>query len=231
LGNTLDFATLPTGKLAVPGEYYVLTSNPATVQNQYFCLKPQNLVPISLPSLGLSNTRITLRTNSLSLLDSLEYSESWHSTLLKDTKGVALEKLDLNALSTDSKNWYSASSRVGYGTPTGPNSQNKGTLTDEISWSTDLITPNGDGDRDLLFFQIPNAALGSTLSVRIFDTNGFLWANPYERILAGATNELRWDGIDRSGALVPQGLYIVWVQLMDTNGKTQIIKKTITVVP
>jgi hypothetical protein len=230
-GNTIDFASLPTGKLAVPSEYYVLTSNPATVQNQFFCLKPQNLVPISLPSLGLSNTRITLRTRSLSLLDSLEYSESWHSTLLKDTKGVALEKLDLNALSTDSKNWYSASSRVGHGTPTGPNSQNKETLSDEISWSTDIITPNGDGDRDLLFFQIPNAALGSTLSVRIFDTNGFLWANPYERILAGATNELRWDGTNRSGALVPQGLYIVWVQLMDTNGKTQIIKKTITVVP
>jgi len=230
-GNPIDFATVSTGRLAIPGDYYVLTSNPATVQNQYFCPNPKNLISVSLPALGLSDTRITLRTNSLFLLDSLQYSEKWHSPLLKDTKGVALERLNNNESSTNPQNWYSASSRVGFGTPTAPNSQSKGLLPDEISWSTDLITPNGDGDRDLLFFQIPNASLGSTISVRIFDTNGFLWANPYERILAGSNNEMRWDGTGINGAVVPQGLYIIWVQWMGLDGKSQIIKKTITVVP
>ncbi len=230
-GNTLDFATVSNGKLAIPGEYYVLTSNPSIVQNQYYCPNPKNLISVSLPSLGLSDTRITLRTPSLILLDSLQYSETWHSPLIKDTKGVALERLSTNEPSTQPQNWYSASSRVGYGTPTGPNSQTKGILPDEISWSTDILTPNGDGDRDLLFFQIPNASLGTTLTVRIFDTQGFLWANPYERILAGTSNELRWDGTGTQGSVVPQGLYIIWVQLMGLDGKSQIIKKTITVVP
>jgi hypothetical protein len=230
-GNTIDFVTVSNGKLAIPSEYYVLTSNPSIVQNQYYCPNPKNLISVSLPSLGLSDTRITLRTPSLILLDSLQYSETWHSPLIKDTKGVALERLSTNEPSTQPQNWYSASSRVGYGTPTGPNSQTKGILPDEISWSTDILTPNGDGDRDLLFFQIPNASLGTTLTVRIFDTQGFLWANPYERILAGSSNELRWDGTGTQGSVVPQGLYIIWVQLMGLDGKSQIIKKTITVVP
>lgn len=230
-GNPIDFATVSTGRLAVPGDYYVLTSNPTTVQNQYFCPNPKNLISVSLPTLGLSDTRITLRTLSLTLLDSLQYSEKWHSPIVKDTKGVALERLNNNESSTNPQNWYSASSRVGYGTPTGPNSQSKGLLPDEISWNTDLLTPNGDGDRDLLFFHIPNSTLGSTISVRIFDTQGFLWANPYERILAGNSNELRWDGTGLNGNTVPQGLYIIWVQLMGLDGKSQVIKKTITVVP
>jgi hypothetical protein len=119
-GNPIDFATVSTGRLAVPGDYYVLTSNPTTVQNQYFCPNPKNLVSVSLPTLGLSDTRITLRTLSLTLLDSLQYSEKWHSPIVKDTKGVALERLNNNESSTNPQNWYSASSRVGYYRPEFP---------------------------------------------------------------------------------------------------------------
>ena len=158
------------------------------------------------------------------------YNESWHSPLLKSTKGVALERIDLNQPTNKKENWYSAASTSGYGTPTAPNSQRmQGTSTD-LSWSSEIISPNGDGVDDFLLFQVPSNQIGTTISVSVFDPNGFSIAQPYNQLLAANQNELRWDGTDKNGQIVSQGMYIVLVQVQPLKGGLQMIKKPIVVV-
>jgi hypothetical protein len=230
-GAIVDFSYgSSSGQLASPGNFFVFTSNTASIQNNYFCRNPQYLVQTTLPSFPTTGIQVSIRTKLFETLDSFMYNESWHSPLLKSTKGVALERIDLNQPTNKKENWYSAASTSGYGTPTAPNSQRmQGTSTD-LSWSSEIISPNGDGVDDFLLFQVPSNQIGTTISVSVFDPNGFSIAQPYNQLLAANQNELRWDGTDKNGQIVSQGMYIVLVQVQPLKGGLQMIKKPIVVV-
>ncbi len=75
-----------------------------------------------------------------------------------------------------------------------------------------VISPGGQlypGTTDISF----ELGTSSAVDVNIYGLSGFLVRRVLEsRLLSGGLNTVRWDGIDRSGNVVRDGLYIVVIQ-------------------
>ncbi len=75
-----------------------------------------------------------------------------------------------------------------------------------------LITPNGDGLNDRIFFVLENPN-NSIVSGEILDKDGRLVARLADPSLSnGVGTTLNWDGRDSNGAVVPGGVYIYKIQ-------------------
>ena len=88
-------------------------------------------------------------------------------------------------------------------------------LVDDIRSSTRVFTPNDDGINDYLLVSYNLLRLNQPTPVlfEIFDLSG----KRVQRGFAGADQSGRfariWNGIDRDGRAVPQGIYIYQVEV------------------
>jgi len=70
-----------------------------------------------LPAFNKDKDLVVLLNNKGVVIDSLTYQEDWHFSLLDDTDGVSLERIDIAQPSNLSTNWQSAAASVNYATP------------------------------------------------------------------------------------------------------------------
>ncbi len=121
--DTLRFGR-PTSAVK-PGGYVVVTAADSTeIRNAY-----QNVSPaersIHVPAVGLtllnSGDRLRIHNRSLTVIDEVDYTPSWHQPDLSNRRGTALERIDVDVLSSDPMNWSSSVSLDG-ATPWAPNS-------------------------------------------------------------------------------------------------------------
>ncbi|MBV9080682.1 MAG: gliding motility-associated C-terminal domain-containing protein [Elusimicrobia bacterium] len=68
-----------------------------------------------------------------------------------------------------------------------------------------IITPNGDGRNDVLFFKFDSDVSGVPIDARIMDLSGAQIVSPS---LNSNGDALTWDGKDDSGRIVPSGIYL-----------------------
>lgn len=75
-----------------------------------------------------------------------------------------------------------------------------------------VITPNGDGYNDVVFFEFDNGINieGTPFDTGVYDLSG---ANVSSLKLDLGGNALSWDGKDSSGRVVPSGIYIYMIKL------------------
>ena len=76
------------------------------------------------------------------------------------------------------------------------------------------FTPNGDGINDELSidFSVFQVSQNRQTRVRIYELSGrLIWANTIQ--VRGGSQQLRWDGTDATGQVVPPGLYICQIDL------------------
>lgn len=85
-----------------------------------------------------------------------------------------------------------------------------GRLLANLTLSTPVLTPNGDGRNDALELAVDliNVLERRFLRLRLFDLAGNLLRQIESERLAGHY-ELSWDGRDENGRLVPPGLYLL----------------------
>lgn len=99
-----------------------------------------------------------------------------------------------------------------------------------VSISSPVVTPNGDGHNDELHvvFDVLNLTEARPLSLRIFDLSGRVIRNVTEPGVAGQ-QQLMWDVRDEAGTTVPPGVYILELNLKG-DGREERLHRLVSVV-
>jgi hypothetical protein len=212
-----------------PGEYLLLTENPDWVLHNYPLSGAAQILSVSaLPSMPDDFGKVVLLDASGESIDELDYDHHWHSPLLANETGVALERIRADGPVSLSANWTSAAASAGYGTPGYKNSESStdSIRSDFISVEPKIFSPDLDGYEDFCFIQFHLPAAGFTGSISIYDVYGRMVRKLVNNVLWATTGSWRWDGLDDRQKLLPMGHYIIYAELFLPEGT---VKKNVSV--
>ena len=215
--------------LLFPGEYLVLSSDAEKVLNYYHTHSPWQFSDMpSFPSLSGDADRVTLLNKTGSVIDAADYDGGMHISLLSETSGVSLERIDYNRPASDRTNWHSASATSGFGTPAMQNSQYSAieSAGEFMSIIPDVFSPDNDGTDDVLNITLTTATAGMIATIAIYDVRGRLVRTLASNHLMGNTCTLTWDGYSDKRVRLETGIYIVCAELYSSEGKTIRSRKT-----
>ncbi|HEY8733276.1 MAG TPA: hypothetical protein VIL90_01840 [Puia sp.] len=214
-----------------PGEYLLLTENPAWVLHNYPMADPVRTIALSgMPSMPDDLGKIVLLNTAGDVIDELHYDHHWHSPLLADESGVALERIHSDDPTSLASNWISASAPSGYGTPGYKNSEYSADSagTDLLSLDPNVFSPDMDGYQDFLYIRYHLPAAGFIGSISVYDIYGRMVRKLVNNILWGTAGSFRWDGLDDKQNLLPMGHYVMYIELFLPEGR--VIKKKLVCV-
>lgn len=137
--------------------------------------------------------------------------------------GVSLERI-----SPDLEEWQSSSSVSGYGTPTYQNSQYYQAYSfGEVSLIPEIFSPNNDGFEDVLTINWNFDRSDLMGSISIFNSEGVLLKVIVNNELLGSSGTKIWNGTDDNSSLLPQGIYIVLIDVLSDDGYINQYKKVV----
>jgi hypothetical protein len=197
------------------GGYVLLTKSREGVAAFYMLKSPEVVYELGLPILAnASSTLVLFRASDGGVIDEVTYSSKWHDALVKDNKGVSLERINPDGNTQDANNWTSASSLSGNGTPGYQNSQY---LKEDESHSTGISPPTLREDG---FYSIAYRMESSGYRCRlyIYNVGGLRVAEITNNELVGISGELKWNGRSYTGNSLPTGVYILYVELYNESG-------------
>ena len=228
--NQIDDVSSSIGYLK-PGHYLTCTKDPQAVIPFYISNDPQTFCTMkSFPTYPDAAGTVVLLNDSLKVIDEFSYTAKMHSPLLASDNGVSLERISLDKPTADRSNWTSAAASAGFATPGLPNSQVDihTEITEDILPDPQVFSPNGDGFNDNLTIHFSLGKPGYMANVRIFDVVGrqvkFLVKN--ESLAQEGT--WTWKGDSDTNQRLNLGVYIILVELFDSEGHTKTFKKTCT---
>ena len=232
-GNIANLKPLTNeNSVLAPKNYQVLTTNQANIQMNYPRAPDSTfLVMATLPGYNDSEGSVILLNNQGLLMERFDYKEDFHFPLIDDKNGVSLERISFTAPVNNQNSWQSAASTVGFATPGLPNSQQSRVVGggENITLDSQVITPNGDGDRDFVTINYKFAQSGITVNMTIFDKRGQQVKRLVQNDLAATEGFYTWDGTNDSGQRVRMGYYIIFVETFDLNGNKERFKKPVVV--
>jgi hypothetical protein len=208
------------------GGYALLTKDKEGVASWYLLSAPEAVHEVKLPILAnTSSTLVLLRLKDLSVIDEISYTSQWHSSFVKDKKGVALERIHPDEKTQDAGNWTSAAALSGYGTPGYRNSQQG---TGEGANVTSISAPVRKEDG---FWHIAWQAESPGYNCRAFlyNLSGNRVAEISNNELLGTSGEWLWDGRGSTGNFQPTGIYILFTELYKPDGTRLQFKQVILI--
>ncbi len=216
------------GYLLFPNEYCVLTIRPDIVQHYYYSNNKAFIKMTKFPTLNAADGVVVLLNDREERIDEFRYTASMHFPLLKEVKGVSLERLDPDRPTQDSTNWHSAAQTNGFATPGYKNSQNSRISGGNagISIDPEIFSPDNDGYKDVLNIRIQPDAPGFVGNVRIFDCEGREIIKLLKSELLGNENIVTWDGLTDNREKAHIGIYIILAEIFDLNGNVRTYKRS-----
>jgi hypothetical protein len=216
--------------LLFPGDYLVITEDPALVKAQYITPNPDAFVTVSsMPSFNDDEGSVIVLNLQGKITDELKYSEKWHFKLIDDREGVSLERIDFNAVTQNAENWHSAATSAGYGTPGYKNSQYRidAGVQGDVTLTPEIVSPDNDGLDDFATVAYNFPESGYVANITIFDAAGRQVRYLQRNALCGIRGSYRWDGLGDKGQALPVGIYVVYTEIFNLKGKTKKFKHTI----
>lgn len=223
-----------TCSVLLPGEYALLCKRYERVSDYYTTAETNELHEIvNFPSYSNAYGNLLLYDKDMALLDAFSYREDMHYPLLNIVEGVSLERIHYDRPTDDESNWHSASSLSGYGTPGYKNSQFSESSSDDgnIQISPRVISPNNDGQNDLLNVSYAFDRPGYLASIMVFSASGQLVRQLVNNELLGTSGSYSWDGFKDDRQKATSGIYIILFELTDLGGKIIRYKETAVVAP
>lgn len=165
------------------------------------------------------------------IIDYFDYNEDMHFELLRDLNGVSLERIRFDVSAQSMDNWHSAGSAVGFATPGYKNSSFidlSGNLEEMFVLNKKVFSPNQDGTDDVMIIEYSLDNPGYTLNAKVFDASGHFIADIARNELLGSNGIVQWDGIDSENQLADIGIYVIWIELFQSDG--QVIQHKLTTV-
>ncbi len=216
--------------LLFPQDFMVITADPSIVKRDFITLNMDAFVTVpSMPSFNDDEGNAIILNAQGNIVDELKYDEKWHFKLIDNREGVALERIDHNAPTENSDNWHSAATSVGYGTPTYKNSQYRidQQVSGTIKVSPEIVSPDNDGMDDFASIDYEFPSGGYMANIIIFDANGRIVRYLQRNALCGIKGIFRWDGLGEKFQKMPVGIYIIYTEVFNLDGKKKHFKNTI----
>lgn len=223
-----------TGRLMPPETFIVVTTSPTIVQRDFVAKDPSAFITVSsLPSFNDDKGNVIICKADSTIIDEIQYSDKWHFPLIKNTEGVALERINYDdtslVQSEQQKNWHSASSSVGYGTPTYKNSQFRidADVQGVITVTPEIVSPDNDGMDDFASINYSFPEPGYVTNITIFDAVGRSVRYLQRNALNGTKGFYRWDGLGEKKQVLQTGIYIIYTEVFNLQGKIKKFKNLI----
>ncbi len=193
------------------------------VSTQYNCDISHGVVVSEFPSLSDEKGSLLLLSAQGDLLDEMVYSESMHTTTLKDRSGISLEKKAPELLSADSTNWASASFLSGYGTPGLFNRCDEQTSSSANAdfWLEKKSFSPMDNENSKLQIRYLLVKEGFVANIRIYEASGREVCTLAENNELLAEGTIEWDGKEQNKNVCRIGLYVVYIEIHNTTGEVK----------
>ena len=216
--------------LLFPQDFMVITEDPVIVKRDFITQNMDAFVTVaSMPSFNDDEGDVIILNAQGNITDELKYDEKWHFKLIDNREGVALERIDYNAATQNEGNWHSAATSVGYGTPTYKNSQYRLDLQvqGEIKLTPEIVSPDNDGQDDFATIDYSFPSPGYVANITIFDANGRTVRYLQRNALCGIKGNFRWDGLGEKFQKLPVGIYVIYTEVFNLDGKKKQFRNTI----
>ncbi len=230
-----------TSRFMQPQTFAVVTESPTIVQRDFVALDPAAFIQISsMPSYPNDKGYVIICKADSTIIDEIRYKDDWHFPLISNPENVSLERINYNDTTVDNPatpideqaaNWHSAASNVGYGTPTYKNSQYMAEIGVQgtITVSPEIISPDNDGIDDFLTIDYNFPEVGYVANITIFDAAGRRVRYLQRNALMGTKGYYRWDGLSDKLERLPIGMYVLYTEVFNLQGKTKKFKHVIVV--
>ena len=231
-GDPANFRTITSDVFLLgPKEYLVFTDDSSVLANEYPKGKSERFLQMSLPSYPQSGGSVILIDDNVTILDQLNYDEDLHHPLVKDYKGVSLERISVNTPTESRENWTSGVQSEGYATPGYQNAQRLQIdgIAENFSIEPKSFAPDDPGTPNFATISYQFANQGNVANVTIYDVLGREIKKVAQNELLGTEGFFTWDGTDKSGRKVRIGYYIVFFEIYDMEGRLRSFKDTIVV--
>lgn len=209
----------------LPNEIIAISSDINNIIATYNPPDTARLYMQDIPAFNNSDGNATLLLRQTDgteiIIDSYDYDDSQHLSILSDVEGVSLERLSLISDTNNADNWTSSSEANLFATPGYSNSAriNPGSVSDEmISLEHKVFSPNSDGRKDNMILNYKLDKSGYIANVSVYDDQGRLQAYIAENQLLSTQGFLRWNGMDVDNRPAPIGMYIVHYELYHSDG-------------
>ncbi|MGG9962122.1 lamin tail domain-containing protein [Ferruginibacter sp. SUN106] len=216
--------------LLFPEDFMVITEDPAIIKRDFITKNMDAFVTVApMPSYNDDKGDVVILNAQGNITDELKYDEKWHFKLIDNNEGVALERIDYNAPTQQQDNWHSAATSVGYGTPTYKNSQYKinDAVQGAITVTPEIVSPDNDGMDDFATISYSFPAPGYVANIIVFDAAGRAVRYLQRNALCGTGGNYRWDGLGEKNQQLPVGIYIIFTEVFNLEGKRKQFKNTI----
>ena len=214
---------IPSQTPILPRGYLAFCSDAELLRAYYSCPPESNIISTEWSSLNNESATLIL-TNSAkdSIFDELQYNVKWHNALVKNPKGVALERINPDLVTQDAASWHSAASTTNFGTPGYRNSQFRDLLdavnVDKFVWTEpESFSPDNDGINDVCIIKYKTDAAGYVANVIILNTVGVKVVQLGANILLPTEGFLIWDGKTASGKTANVGIYVLYFEMFNPN--------------
>lgn len=227
---------IPAQTWMLPRGYLALCENADSVRNYHHCPLDANIITTSWSSLNNESATLVL-TNATkdTIYDELTYNTKWHHVLVKNPKGVALERINPELPTQEATSWHSAASEVNYGTPGYLNSQYRDILSgDEIQKSVwlepEAFSPDNDGVDDICFVKYKTDTDGYVANAIILNAVGVKVYHLATNILLSSEGFLSWDGRTDAGKVANSGVYVLYFEMFNPKtGARTLVKLPVVV--
>jgi hypothetical protein len=213
-----------------PGGFVVLSEDSSNIKFEYPTSEDSTFLEMDLPTYANAEGEVTVLNQMRLLNDQFNYNENMHFELINDFKGVTLERVNYILGANSAKNWHSASSTSGFGTPGFENSQYlEGQVAgNEITISPKTFSPNNDGYKDMTAISYNFNTSGYVATVTVHNDNGQLVKTLLNNQTIDANGELIWDGTNERSEILPTGMYIIMFRIFDLENN-QLVYKNVAV--
>ena len=215
--------------LLFPGQHMALCEEALIVEDCYPSAEERIIESIAnLPSYNNEDGEVLLLLPDETIMDAVSYSSDWHFRLLDSTDGIALERISPDGDSQQEGNWHSAAENVGWGTPGYLNSQTVtlGVTDDQIEVTQEIFSPDSDGYQDVMLLTYTLDQPGYVANVEVFDQVGRPVKQIAQNELLGTSGVWQWDGSRDEGDRADVGAYLIYIELFDLEGRTELFKRT-----
>ena len=97
----------------------------------------------------------------------------------------------------------------------------------EITVTPEIVSPDNDGQDDFATIEYSFPSPGYVANITIFDAAGRVVRYLQRNALCGIKGIYRWDGLGEKNQKLPVGIYIIYTEVFNLDGKKRQFKNTI----
>lgn len=212
---------IPEKTQLMPKTCLAMTADAEKVRKYHNCPPESRIISTEWSPLNNESTTLVLcNATKDTIYDELTYNTNWHHVLVKNPKGVALERINPDLPTQNKSSWHSAASEVNYGTPGYKNSQFREIEVvandPKFVWTDpEAFSPDNDGVDDVCFVRYKTDANGYVANAFIFNAVGVKVYQLASNVLLANEGFLTWDGKTDSGKNANVGVYVLYFEMIN----------------